>query len=384
MNNQNVILEFQNYIALRINNKAVVIVPKEAKEALNVIVDLDKGVQTKNYIDTNQVDQIFQLSGVKDMVDSGSEKNIYIIPLIDRNLLDMQLEVADRERNYQVVFGAIGSIVSDPMLDPYIEKKVETTTRIVTWEDDNRYVAFCEWLEKNREVPGHNYIEGISYSSLQQKFQTEKSSTLETPNSVISEVVTPVAVDSIGSVQPVSNGEQEVVSSVVAEPVSGDELPNDTALVNSDVIKEPEVAVSLDKTLDFSNLNTGQSSVDPVVSQPAVDVVPDAETTQIMPSITEEPEIHSAGGENVEPATLENTSSQGNTAMNGSIASTVDSNGQVAQNETMVASSNPKASVIGGLGRAAFVKFPVFLLTIMAIGAIGIFVGKMFYMYLSQ
>jgi hypothetical protein len=33
---------------------------------------------------------------------------------------------------------------------------------------------------------------------------------------------------------------------------------------------------------------------------------------------------------------------------------------------------------------AGFIKFPVFLLTIIAIGAFGIFIGKMFYAYLSQ
>ena len=43
-----------------------------------------------------------------------------------------------------------------------------------------------------------------------------------------------------------------------------------------------------------------------------------------------------------------------------------------------------KPSIGSKLGRAAFVKFPIFLLTIMAIGAIGIFAGRMFYTYISQ
>ena len=43
-----------------------------------------------------------------------------------------------------------------------------------------------------------------------------------------------------------------------------------------------------------------------------------------------------------------------------------------------------KPSFGSKLGRAAFVKFPIFLLTIMAIGAIGIFAGRMFYTYISQ
>ncbi len=43
-----------------------------------------------------------------------------------------------------------------------------------------------------------------------------------------------------------------------------------------------------------------------------------------------------------------------------------------------------KPSFGSRLGRAAFVKFPIFLLTIMAIGAIGIFAGRMFYTYISQ
>ena len=54
---------------------------------------------------------------------------------------------------------------------------------------------------------------------------------------------------------------------------------------------------------------------------------------------------------------------------------------QENQGPTLTLKPNNKPN---GLARAGFVKFPIFILTLIAIGAFGIFVGKMVYMFLSR
>lgn len=91
MNENNVIVENNNYKIININNKSIAIVPRDFVDKLDVIFDLEHGIQTKDYIISNQKEKIFELDGVKEMVESGSNKNIYLIPLIDNNLLNVSV-----------------------------------------------------------------------------------------------------------------------------------------------------------------------------------------------------------------------------------------------------------------------------------------------------
>lgn len=332
MNEKNLIVENERYEIINVNNKSIAIVPKDFEGKLDVIVDLEKGIQSKDYIISNQKEKLFEQESVKDLIETGSNKNIYLIPLIDSNLLNVSVGdgSSNRDGNYNIVFGAIGSIISEPVLDTYIEKKEERPIRILLNDESIR--VFCNWLETNKEVPGHNFVEGISKEDWKNKViservileQVEKSENLN------------IAVENV-SVEP--NG-----SVVLPNEIGNDSESNFTSV---DSIASVNGNNSVQQVVENNNLDNGvvQSS------------------NQSIPS------------EVGQGSVIQNNDTNAETVL------------QTPVKEDVEVSSTPvgaTGSKMGSLARAGFVKFPVFLLTIMAIGALGIFVGKMFYTYLSQ
>ena len=122
----------------------------------------------------------------------------------------------------------------------------------------------------------------------------------------------------------------------------------------------------------IANSNVNTNTVTPSVSKPS----------PITPSTDNVVSINNASNNMVTPTAIEPQSINPiNTETTKPSLTPVDhSNDPVNTNN--VRTLHP--SIGSKLGRAAFVKFPIFLLTIMAIGAIGIFAGRMFYTYISQ
>jgi len=240
----------------------------------------------------------------------------------------------NRDGNYNVVFGAMGSIISDPMLDAYIEKKEERPTRVLISSDAVKY--FAEWAEEKKEVPGHNFIEGLTMDAWRRKLDSEKV-ILEQP--VQLNVVPNVSENAMVSPVQTEVKTEESVIPQINEEIKPVEVQNNVITPSSEVAPvTPEATDNQVNTMVQEPVNQG-----PVVSV--------SETTI---------------GKN-EPV-------QQNSSGIAPIDRSYEQNVPVVENQGPVRT----------LARAGFVKFPIFLLTILAIGSLGIFVGKMFYTYLSQ
>lgn len=180
--------------------------------------------------------------------------------------------------------------------------------------------------------------------------------------------------------------------SVVNEPVVENSVNMGTGIipeVKTDVpASEVTPVASANSTMEevkpvdnFANNVSNMASVNPIANS--------NENTNTVTSSVSEPSfnvpsndnnvvsINSASNNVVTPTAIEPQSINMETPKP-SLTGAPDSNSKVR------ALKPPQSSFGSKLGRAAFVKFPIFLLTIMAIGAIGIFAGRMFYTYISQ
>ena len=177
--------------------------------------------------------------------------------------------------------------------------------------------------------------------------------------------------------------------SIVNEPVvenNASMMANTVSEVKSNVpVSEVIPVASTNGTIEevkpvdnFTNNVSNMASVNPIVNS-----IEDANTvaasvsepSPITPSTDNVVSINNASNNMVTPTAMEPQSINMETTKP-SLTSNTDSKVRTLK--------PPKPSIGSKLGRAAFVKFPIFLLTIMAIGAIGIFAGRMFYTYISQ
>lgn len=177
--------------------------------------------------------------------------------------------------------------------------------------------------------------------------------------------------------------------SIVNEPVvenNASMMANTVPEVKSDVpVSEVIPVASTSSTIEeakpvdnFTNNVSNMASVNPIVNstEDANTVAASvSEPSPITPSTDNVVSINNASNNMVKPTAMEPQSINIETTKP-SLTSNTDSKVRTLE--------PPKPSIGSKLGRAAFVKFPIFLLTIMAIGAIGIFAGRMFYTYISQ
>mgnify|MGYP006939723398 CR=1 FL=1 len=182
--------------------------------------------------------------------------------------------------------------------------------------------------------------------------------------------------------------------SVVNEPVVENNVNMGTGItpeVRTDVpaseatpVASANITMEEVKTVDnFANNVSDMVSVNPITnSNENTNTVTSSvsEPSPINPSTDNVVSINSASNNVVTPNAIEPQSINpiNMETLKPSLTGAPDSNSKVR------ALRSPQSSFGSKLGRAAFVKFPIFLLTIMAIGAIGIFVGRMFYTYISQ
>lgn len=173
--------------------------------------------------------------------------------------------------------------------------------------------------------------------------------------------------------------------SIVNEPVAENNasmMANTVPEVKSDVpVSEVIPVASTSSTIEevkpvdnFTNNVSNMTSVNPIVNSTEDTNTVAASVSEPSP-ITPSTDINNASNNMVTPTAMEPQSVNMETTKP-SLTSNTDSKVRTLK--------PPKPSIGSKLGRAAFVKFPIFLLTIMAIGAIGIFAGRMFYTYISQ
>ena len=181
--------------------------------------------------------------------------------------------------------------------------------------------------------------------------------------------------------------------SIVNEPVvenNASMMANTVPEVKSDVpVSEVIPVASTNGTIEevkpvdnFTNNVSNMASVNPIVNstEDANTVAASvSEPSPITPSTDNVVSINNASNNMVTPTAMEPQSINMETTKP-SLTPVDHSNDPVNTNNVRTL----KPSIGSKLGRAAFVKFPIFLLTIMAIGAIGIFAGRMFYTYISQ
>lgn len=188
--------------------------------------------------------------------------------------------------------------------------------------------------------------------------------------------------------------------SIVNEPVvenNASMMANTVPEVKSDVpVSEVIPVASTNGTIEevkpvdnITNNVSNMASVNPIVNstEDANTVAASvSEPSPITPSTDNVVSINNASNNMVTPTAMEPQSINpiNMETPKPSLTPVDHSNDPVNTNNNVRTLKPSKPSIGSKLGRAAFVKFPIFLLTIMAIGAIGIFAGRMFYTYISQ
>ena len=199
--------------------------------------------------------------------------------------------------------------------------------------DDLR--EFANWIQN--KYP--DFVSLVNIDALLQKYQ--KKSSIEA-TVVPSPVTASTDNMSVNDVHASFSNENSVVTPNVSE-------------VSTDV-NEVSQNVEDSKVIPFPSQNTG----------PANDSVAPSVSTDVNNNVTEMPPVQS------------NISMEQNSSNDYSFRGTPKAMDSGNQEKT-----NPHV-LVRQKKAAGFVKFPIFLLTIIAIGAFGIFIGKMFYVYLSQ
>ena len=207
----------------------------------------------------------------------------------------------------------------------------------------NKYQGFVAICTINELIDKYNKLHNISVVNepvVENNVNMGTGITPEVKNDVPASEVTPVAStnSTIEEVKPVDNFTNNVSNMASVNPIA--------------------------------NSNENTNTVTPSVSEPS----------PITPNTDNVVSINSASNNVVTPTAIEPQSINpiNMETPKPSLTGAPDSNSKVR------ALRPPQSSFGSKLGRAAFVKFPIFLLTIMAIGAIGIFAGRMFYTYISQ
>lgn len=207
----------------------------------------------------------------------------------------------------------------------------------------NKYQGFVAICTINELIDKYNKLHNVSIVNepvVENNVNMETGITPEVKADVPTSEVTPVASanSTIEEVKPVDNFTNNVPNMAGVNPIA--------------------------------NSNENTNTVIPSVSEP----------NPITPNTDNVVSINSASNNVVTPTAIEPQSINMETPKP-SLTPVDHSNDQANTNNNVRAL---RPSFGSRLGRAAFVKFPIFLLTIMAIGAIGIFAGRMFYTYISQ
>lgn len=186
-----------------------------------------------------------------------------------------------------------------------------------------------------------------------------------------------------------------VVSMKIEEVLGKYKSQVQTENITPESIPEPSAEITLEPQVEAPKENT-EPTEEPETPSLAEDSLKEetANLNEVVPeSINSSLEVTPLTGEKVENKGLEDKQetpsilpdSQPKEDNNFEFKGTPVNHSEEANSElNNVATLEKKPSVGGRLARAGFVKFPIFLLSIVAIAALGIFIGKMFYIYFGQ
>lgn len=213
--------------------------------------------------------------------------------------------------------------------------------RIYIVEDD--FPQFVNWLKENGTYK--NFIVSISTNDLLSRANPKYN----------------VIQNSSQNIQPVVGSAPEALAP--------------TSEVSSTIEQVPTVAV--DPTISVvqpEKTASEQQNVSVVAPTTEINQTVNTPATPVDSNITN---INNQGN----PAPTDNDQAKGISPVDHSLdEQSKQQQNNVAYQKTLT----PQPSKMANVARAGFVKFPVFVLTLMTIGALGIFVGKMVYMYLSS
>lgn len=305
-------------------------IPNNLKSSLKIFVDLHKKDDFSMYKDIKdplkRQELITKLTEVNKFINNMNKTGIYIMPNIDVTAIE-KLDDHSRIEEYNRMFKMIASCTNDvsKALNSTAngKKTIEQAITIIAQTESDKH--FIEWLKQQYPM----YVVGITLDDLRKQYQLEQQ-LLNQPSNP--EIVNMSAIDN------------KVVENTISSVQSNVNISNDQIISMAQKnIQNGNTIEQVKKPNNFVNQNTNQS----------------------LSNLNQEPIIQKTNGIAPVDHSLDEIAYQ-----------------QKKQSSpTLVKTPNNK---IGNIARAGFVKFPIFLLTIMAIGAFGIFVGKLFYTYLSQ
>ena len=227
--------------------------------------------------------------------------------------------------------------------------------RIYVVEDD--FPQFVNWLKENNTYK--NFIVSISTNDLLKRANPKYNVTGNSSQNVQSE--------------PTLNPETSAPSAEI--PTTLEQTP--TVAVDPTIsVVQPENNSSEKQTVNVAEVPTEPVNTTPDLNQSVQPTVAPEVVTPIAPVESNVTNLNNQV--NTEPT----VNSQDNSIP--PVNHSLDEQANQQQNNTGYQKTLAPSSKMGNVARAGFVKFPVFMLTLMAIGALGIFVGKMVYMYLSS
>jgi len=331
-------------------------VPNELKSSLKVFVDLHKKSDFNMYREVNdpmkREELVGRLREVNNFVNGMNHSGVYVMPMIEiSDVLSLDENAKNEEFNrvFKMIAGCTTEISSKLNNASNGEKTIEQAITIIEQTESDK--IFIEWLKK--QFP--TFVMGVTLDDLRKQYQLEQQMGATQVNVLGQVNMDPinenVISNNVSSVQSNVNVSDDTIVSMAQNNVSNGnslETVNNSSMVDR-IQNQQVVQPSVDNISNQSNLvqNNVTSTVPPITQAPIVSIAPASEGIA--------PVDHS----------LDNVVQQHN------------------NNKARVLVKTPN-KMMSNVARAGFVKFPVFMLTIMAIGAFGIFIGKMFYMYLSQ
>lgn len=327
-------------------------VPNNLKDTLKVFVDLHKKGDFNLYReirnDLKREDLVVKLKDVNKFINGMNHSGVYVMPFIDiaavENLND-QAKGEEFNRVFKMIAGCTKDVSEKLNNFSNGQRTIEQAITIIEQTESDKH--FVAWLKQ--QFP--NFVLGITLDDLRKQYQVE--------NQIVNQNV---AFENV-NMNVIDNNVISNSSSVVSSNVN---ISNDNIM---DMAKaNVENGVSIESGINNVNDQVASQSFQTVVDQPQ----------QVQPGLGQN--VVNNATEPVSRAPIVHIESSGIAPIDRSYDEAFYQQEQ-SKGHTLTKKPNNK---MGSVARAGFVKFPVFVLTLMAIGALGIFVGKMFYAYLSQ
>jgi len=308
-------------------------VPNNIKSSVDIYVDLNAKGDVDLYKDVRdplkQQELMTKLNEVNKMINGLNKTGIYVLPSIDTTLIQKNLDGNPKINDYNTVFKLITNCTKEvsQKLNDVSNGKQTINQMIKIVEKNESDKEFVKWLKEQFPL----YVDGITLEDLRQQYYIELG-------------MMAAANQDVQVQQAPLEQAAEVAKSATIGAVAG----LATATVVDRAVENVREGNTVANTAGISNITPiGEIRDNNNVATPAMNA------TNVVPF----EQVKASGG----------------------IPPVDHSYDAMAQQQLQ-----QKGPVLVRKKSAAFVKYPVFLLAVLAIGSFGIFIGKMFYTYLSQ